>query len=365
MRVAIIGGGIIGLGIADALLRETRVRDSLELTIFDAHEPGGASAKAAGILGAQFESHESSPFVTDLVEARASFERWLVDFGGPSALERVDYRKAGVLRLATSARRAEELRAIVEWQSASGLRAAYVSPWELEKIEPALASFAHGAAHFPDDAQVEPRLLLALLETSLRERGAMFVDSRVLAVESAPSAATIRVEVGASPRESRPAESATHSADFVVVANGAWASRLTLTAGKTALPLDAPPVRGQMIRLATARRHFGPVIEVDGTYALQRAQGPIDVGATVENVGFDAGTTADAAAALLRTVTRMIPEIDGAPIAEQWAGLRPLAPSPRVELVDSRVLVAVGHYRNGILLAPTTARKAAAIVARL
>lgn len=146
------------------------------------------------------------------------------------------------------------------------------------------------------------------------------------------------------------------AADAVVVAAGAWSGELL------GLPLRIPvvPVRGQMLALELPTRRVPHIIEGEQCYLVPRGEQRVLVGATVEHVGFDERVTESGINDLLNCARELLPDVDHARVVETWAGLRPGTPDDLPILgADPRiagVYYATGHYRNGILLAPITAR---------
>jgi glycine oxidase len=201
---------------------------------------------------------------------------------------------------------------------------------------------------FPDDGQVENRKLIkALMEYArlnaieIREgvevSGVLAEGNRVLGVET---------------RDEK------LFAGTTVVATGAWTSLIKL--GPGTVPVKVKPVKGQMIAFHTAKRLFQKVIYGSRGYIVPRADGRLLVGATVEDAGFDKETT-DAGIEFLReTAGDISPSLGSLEISERWAGLRPFAADalPVIGKIGGfeDLLVATAHYRNGILLAPVTAR---------
>jgi glycine oxidase len=150
-------------------------------------------------------------------------------------------------------------------------------------------------------------------------------------------------------------------AQTVVIAAGCWSAQL--------LPLPVRPVKGQILRLHTATPFVGATVRalVQGTsvYVVPRADGEVVVGATMEEQGYDVTVTAGGVYELLRDAHTVLPGITELTLVETLAGLRPGTPdnAPLVgpSALDGCVL-ATGHGRNGILLAPLTASAVAQLV---
>jgi glycine oxidase len=142
------------------------------------------------------------------------------------------------------------------------------------------------------------------------------------------------------------------SGEQVVVCAGAWASQLS------GLP-QVEPVKGYLIAWDGVAPGTLPGILREGhTYILQRQGGRVIAGSTEERIGFDAGMDAEVIEGLWERACALCPLLRDVPIAEAWFGYRPAAAGdvPVVERLNERVVLAYGHYRNGILLAPWTAR---------
>ena len=145
-------------------------------------------------------------------------------------------------------------------------------------------------------------------------------------------------------------------AGAVVNAAGAWAEQLA-PAGTT---LPVRPIRGQMVSLSVTRPVFRHAIYSHGLYLVPRRDGRVLAGSTYEDAGFDKRVTGAALGAIVAGAVRLAPALADASFTGAWAGLRPGTPDnlpilgrdPHVQ----RLYYATGHYRNGILLAPVTAR---------
>src|SRR5262249_13861882 len=146
----------------------------------------------------------------------------------------------------------------------------------------------------------------------------------------------------------------------VVIAAGAWSGTI---AGALERPDAVRPARGQMVCIESPRRILRRPVEAMHAYLVPRDDGRILVGATVEDVGFDSSVTAWAVRDLLAAAARIVPAVESCRFREAWAGLRPRAEQPIVERVRPGLVVATGHFRNGILLAPHTAERVARLVA--
>lgn len=340
MRIVVAGGGIIGLSIAFEL-RGT----GADVTVFDAPPPGTRASNAAGgMLAPQKEAHGPGVFLDACLMSRTLWPRFAAQVAEASG-EASTYRESGILTAAFTDDEWHALDATAAWQRACHLRVDTLTGDEARRLEPGLSPAVIGAAFFPDDHQLDPVAFMPALKAACRAKGVTFVDARADAVVA----------------ESGRAVGLRHSggiaeADEVVIAAGAWASLIE------GVPKDlVQPVRGQMIALAgdglPERILGGP-----RCYLIPRGGGRAVAGSTEERAGFECVTTPDAIARLRAAVDELCPSAKGAQITRAWAGLRPWAggdlpiigPGPLAHLH-----LATGHYRNGILLAPLTARMVA------
>lgn len=341
--VLIIGGGVIGLAIARAL-----ARDGLRVVVFERNaRPGGeASWAAAGMLAPQAEADAPGPLFDLCLRSRALYPDFIAALWEETRID-AELCPAGTLLLAEEESEVAALQAKLAWQTAAGCHAEWLSPDDVQTLEPLLKSSV-GALYLPDDWQVENRRLTQALiaaATAAQVRIVCHCEAVTLLVERGRVAG---VEV----REER------WAAPVVVNAAGSWAARMTPALLR--LPgRVVRPIRGQMLALQmpllTKLRH---VVRTPRVYLVPRRDGRLVVGATVEDVGYEKQVTAGGVLGLLAGVTAAAPSLAQAALLETWAGLRPLAADdlPLIGETDVEGLFcAVGHYRNGILLTPVTA----------
>lgn len=306
----VVGGGIIGL--ACAYRAQQR---GLRLCVLERGEPGrGATHAAAGVLAPDPET----PGFTKL--AQRSAELWPAF---ASELGDVGYTRCGSLVLTF-----DESEVADGWLDGDTCRA----------LEPGIANEAAGGFVLDDDAQVDPRRVVQALRARI---------DRVLAGADV---------VGVTPNEVELADGSRLAADRVVLAAGAWSAR------RLAPLLHVRPVKGQTLRLR------GPlpatrIIRSEHVYVVPRANGETVLGATIEDAGFDTTATDEATELLLAQAVRAVPAIAELELVEAVASLRPGTPDDGPLIGEwEGLLVATGHYRNGILLAPVTADAVAALL---
>jgi glycine oxidase len=352
-EVLVVGAGVIGLACAWRAAQR-----GLSVRVIDRDTPGaGASRVAAGMLAPVGEASwgEEALLQLNLDSARAypQFAAELEEASGRP----VGYRRSGALHVALDVDEAEELRRHHELQRSLGLAAEWLRPAECRELEPGLAPGIAGGVHAADDAEVDPRTLVGALVTAIGRAGGEIVPG---------ADATDVVIEGERLRGVRIADGRELLADRVVLATGSWSG----SAGW--IPEDArPPVRpvkGEVVNLrgAAAYAVSERIVATPRVYVVPRADGRVVVGATVEERGFDLTVTAGGVHELLREAYRVLPEIAELEFSEALAGLRPGTPDNAPVIgrgsLDGLV-VATGHYRNGILLAPVTADAVTAILA--
>ena len=353
---AIIGAGVVGLGIAWRLA--TR---GVNVSVFDRGAAGsGATHAAAGMLAACAEAEPGEEALVALGrESQARWPSFAEELKQASGVD-VDLRREGTLVIALTADDQARLFHHLEFQRKLDLPLQWISAAETRKREPHLAGKLAGAVFAPEDHQVDNRKLAAALLIAARGAGASIHEHTPVEAISSHGRHVDGVMLGDGTR---------HAADVVVLAAGAWSRSI---AGSIAglSPQALPPVRpikGQMLalRMDPAAPLVTHVIWGPGIYMAPRLDGRLIMGATVEEKGFDTALTAGGLLTLLEAAWRVIPAIEELPIDEMWVGHRPgsrddapiLGPGPLDGLI-----YATGHHRNGILLAPVTADAIARLV---
>ncbi|MGH9466533.1 MAG: glycine oxidase ThiO [Terriglobales bacterium] len=330
----IVGAGLIGL----ALARELR-RRGFGVTVLEAGEAARqASWAGAGMLAA---SQTEDAVLRPLARASARlYPTWVEELERETGMP-VGYRPSGTLFLATAAHPAPQPE-LGGWER--------VESSEVASLEPGLRCAGGDEIwRISADHSVDNRALGAALLHSARARGTRVVEHEpVSAVESESGGMLVR------------AAAETYRAAIVVNAAGAWASSI-------AAPVATPvrPRKGQMLRLRAGfdLRH---VIEGDGVYLVPRAQGRVLVGATVEDVGFAPGLEPERLEELRQRAVALVPGLATAEVEEMWAGYRPCSDDERPILGPTACpgyWIAAGHYRDGILLTPITAKIMASAIA--
>ena len=348
--VAIIGGGVIGSSIAFELAAE-----KLNVVLLDREEPGrGASWAAAGMLSPGPDSPDALPLVPLAKESLGLYRKFVSAIEEASGLH-THFSSDGALQLFPCPQGEAERDKMVAELRALDIAIEPVSFGHARGMENAIGPAARAAAWLPEEATVEPRLLMDALLAALRHHEVEIRSGcHVTSLLHHGSRCTGLVAGG---------EEIT--ANLVVLAAGCYSSTL---AGENLVENDwlsrcAPtrPVRGQMLALHSDQVNLRRVLRSERGYLVPRLGGRIVAGSTLEEVGFDKRVTAAGMRKILDAAIELAPNLAGAEIVETWAGLRPATPDnlPILGPADiENLFIATGHYRNGILLAPVTAKLA-------
>ncbi|MFJ4199069.1 glycine oxidase ThiO [Streptomyces sviceus] len=345
--VLVVGGGIIGLVTAWRAAQR-----GLTTAVVDPEPGGGAAQVAAGMLAAVTELHYGEQTLLGLNLASAhrypAFAAELTELTGHD----LGYRRCGTLAVALDADDRAHLRELHALQRQSGLESEWLSGRECRRLEPMLAPGVRGGLRVDGDHQIDPRRLTRALLAACERAGVVFHRAwaqrlRVVRDRVAGVATTDGEELGA---------------DQVVLAAGSLSGRLEGV--PQALLPPVRPVKGQVLRLTVPPRHapflsrtVRAVVRGSHVYLVPRESGELVIGATSEELGWDTTVTAGGVYELLRDAHELVPGITELPLTETRAGLRPGSPDNAPLLGPTELpglLLATGHYRNGVLLTPVT-----------
>jgi glycine oxidase len=326
----VIGGGIIGLSLAIELRKQ-----GVSVLVVERGEPGREASHAAGGMLVEC-STETPTAVQSLATASARmYPQFVEELQIESGLH-VDLRDQGAIVFRSPEQEYERPGFTV-----AGL--VKLLPAPLAEVEPALADF-NQPAFYLKERSVDPRALVA----------AALAAAKRLGVDVSSGEEVIRVDSSDGRVAGVVSRKASFLAPTVVNCAGAWSGQIVPYAFPTR------PVKGQMLCLVSPSRGFlQHVIRSPEVYLIPRSDGRIVVGTTVEEAGFDKRTEVDAIQRLHRGAIALVPELKNAKILEDWAGLRPGTPDALPILGATPTpgyYVATGHFRDGILLAPITAR---------
>ena len=365
----IIGAGIIGLSLAIELDKR-----GLRVLIVDKGEPGREASWAAGGMLADFPL-EMPPALCGLASASARMYPEFVHELEDESRMKIDLRDPGALLF-------------VDPPHENALLSAGQSPARFRELEPSLKAPKLRAndglafylqAFYLKERSVDPRHVTAAAIAAAKHRGIDFSSGdQVLAVEVADGKAW-----GVRTSKTR------FAAGVVVNCAGAWAGQIAFEvkggagipeAGKigqsgAAVPTQAPdgpaiptrPVKGQMLCVIMPQRELiRHVIRTPDVYLIPRSDGRLLVGATQEEAGFDKRTVPETIQKLHQAALDIVPKLANARIHDAWAGLRPGTPDALPIMGGTSTpgyFVATGHFRDGILLAPVTARVMGQVIA--
>ena len=343
--VAIIGGGVIGLSIA----RELVLRGVRDVAVIERGEFGKeASWAAGGILAPQVEANRPDEFFKLACASRDSYPAFVGALENETGTD-VQFDQTGTLYVGFTEEDEHEMRLRFDWQTRAGLRVEWLSGEDARRLEPHISPNVRCALRFPDDWQVENRRLTETLLASNRRLGVQLIANCEIR--------SIRIEHG----RVTGIESAEALIDAatVVIAAGAWTSEIK-TSETNSSPVQIEPVRGQMLCFKTKPALARHVIYSSRGYLVPRHDGRLLAGSTSEHVGFEKQVTEEGAVSIKSMASEIAPALESAEIADSWAGFRPHAPDDLPVLgaatdIDG-LFYATGHYRNGILLAPITAK---------
>ena len=334
--VVIVGGGVIGCASAWFLARE-----GVSVTLVEREDVAAqASGAAAGMLLPFGETEEEGPFLEWAERSLALFPELCAELRERSGVD-PEFEPSGALHVAADASEASALRARV--RRLVGRELEWLEPGEARDLEPQLAPDLAGALFSPREAHVRSPLLAQACAAAAQglgariERGVSFERLRF------EGGRVIGVETSAGRRD----------AGAVLLCAGVW----TPPALPLALPIE--PVRGQILSLDNCSPPLRHLIVGGAAYLVPKRDARVVVGATEERVGFDRRVTSAGVAALLAAAPRLVPSLADCAFRDAWAGLRPCTPDglPVIGRIPGSdgLLVASGHHRNGVLLAPVTA----------
>jgi glycine oxidase len=343
--VAIIGAGVIGLSIGWRLAEA-----GVPVSLFERGAAGrGASWAAAGMLaaGSEVEPGEQALFPL-LRQSQALWPAFAAELTEASGID-VGLKTEGTLTLALTRDDLGRLQQTERLHRGLGVESRWLDRAAALELEPHLNPRLASALLVPGDHQVDNRLVVDALKRALAGVGGVLHENLGDVSLRTANGRAVGVE----------ADGRTHTAPIVIVAAGAW-SRAVPGLCPAAMP-PVRPVKGQMLALgmdpaAPLVRH---VVWAPKSYIVPRRDGRLIIGATVEEKGFDDRLTAGGMLALLEAAWRAVPGIEELPMLESWVGFRPGsrddAPILGRTAIDG-LLLATGHHRNGILLAPLTAK---------
>jgi glycine oxidase len=335
--VVVVGAGIIGCAIA----RELSSRGIACTVVEHRAVAAGATQASAGMLAPHVEAHEPGPLLDLGVRSLRLFPDWIAAVRSETGLD-VEFEVIGTLEVATDEERASALRHAAD---ASGR---WLDAAELARLHPELAP-SRGARLTAEHGYVVPGELATALALAAERHGARLHQARVERVTRDGGSLRVHTTDG------------TLTTTAVILAAGSWTNAIE---GIHTPPIH--PVRGQIVRLAWPVGSLRSIVWGPDCYVVPRRDRTILVGATMEEAGFDERTTASGVRDLLAAACDLLPDARRASFLEARAGLRPATsdglPAIGGDPASPGVFHASGHFRNGVLLAPITAKLIADLI---
>jgi len=352
--VVVVGGGIIGLAVAWRLAQTDRA-----VTVVDPAPGTAASHASAGMLCPVNEVRYGEEGLVAL--HLAAYERWPAFAAQLEAASGTDVglRCDGALAVALDDDDLRALEQVRRFQEELGLPVRRLRSRDCRELEPMLAPRVRGGVSVERESSVDPRRVCAALTVAGRAAGVSFVDRHLAeVVVRAGRVCGVVLDDGGE-----------LCGDTVVLALGAWSATVRGLPAEVVPPVR--PVKGQILRLRfdpsspPLTRTVHGLVRGRSVYLVPRADGELVVGATVEERGFDTSVTAGGVHELLEAAIELVPVVAELELLEAGAGLRPgsvdNAPVIGPTAVEG-LLLATGHHRNGVLLAPLTADAVASLV---
>lgn len=336
--ILIIGGGIIGFSLAVELKLL-----GASVTILTGEFKQSAARAAAGMLAPQAERIPASPMLDLCLQSRALYPAWVEQLEDITGLQ-TGYWRSGILAPVCQDRDYKH-------PESSSLNSHWLDGNAIRQHQPGLGEQIIGGWWYPEDGQVDNCALFRTLQAATKQLGIeVILDSAVEIIQQGDRVFGVETTAGKL------------QADRYVLATGAWSEKL--------LNIPVFPRKGQMLSVCVPKNYtvsqpLQTVLFGTGIYIVPRQDGRIIIGATSENVGFTGGNTPTGMQSLLTGAIELYPELENYPILEFWWGFRPATPDELPILGASsleNLMLATGHYRNGILLAPVTAKLLADLI---
>lgn len=347
--VLIVGGGIIGLAVARCLSKAHN-----RIVVIERNRVGQeASWAAAGMLAPHCENETLDDFFALCRASLTLYPDFIRTLQEETGMD-VDFRTDGILYPALDDSDQQKLEHRHRRLRDAEVRVQYLSAKEARRLEPNLSNAVQMALLFQDDWQVDNRKLIHALAVSAQRAGVEILEDRPVSKILTEGDRVVGVMAGGERWQ----------AGTVVNAAGSWARYLSGVPAASCPPVR--PVRGQMVVLdADGFPLFRRVVYSSKVYMAPKTDGRLLVGSTVEEAGFRKAVTGGGMWKLMSGALRVAPSLKSHAVVSMWSGLRPATPDRLPILGPSScegLILATGHYRNGILLAPLTGQLIAELI---
>lgn len=342
-HVIIIGGGVLGMLTA----RELAIA-GCAVDLYDRQATGGESSWAGGGIVSPLFPWRYLDGITALANWSQQVYPAFCDTLFAATGVDSEYTNSGLLMIAPDEE--DDARA---WADRHRRRLARVDSTQFAALEPQAAEVPASALWMPDVGQVRNPRLVRAVRADILQRGVRVHEHQAVTGLLHTDRRCSGIHAGGK----------NHHADAVLVCAGAWSRELL---GELPDPPDIRPVRGQMLMFRTPPGTIRRMVLEKNRYIIPRRDGRVLFGSTIEEVGFEKQTTAAARAELHQIATRRFPVLRDCPIEAHWAGLRPGSPAgmpyigqhPQV----AGLFINAGHFRNGVVLSPASARLATDLI---
>jgi glycine oxidase len=340
--IVVVGAGIVGCAVAYELARR-----GASVDVIDMRAAGmGATQASAGVLAPYIEAVEGTPLLDLTVRSLELFDDFVASAAADSGLA-IPYRRTGTLDVAVDDDGMAAFRATAQMLARRGVAAEVVDRAGAHAQEPHLADDVIGGLLIPSHGFVSAPELTHALAAAARRRGAQVIEhGAVRCIGRQGDSIVVETDRGSL------------IGDAVVLAAGSWSGSIDIVGVTQRMPLR--PVRGQLLHLGWTGVPLRRVTWSPHCYLVPWDDGTLLVGATAEEAGFDERTTAAGVRGLLDAVCALVPDASNAAFLGARVGLRPASidelPILGASCAMPNLMYATGHYRNGILLAPLTAK---------
>ena len=338
--VVIVGGGIIGCAIAYELAKK-----QVDVLVIEKASRVGTEASwaGAGILTSHASTHEPYP---ELCRASlALYPTLAAELKTETEID-IEFIQSGTLSVFFNETEAAGLIGLAERRVSRGFSAEVLSTEQTLQLEPAVSKTIAGAVLFPEDGHVRNPKMVQALAKGAAQNGTKFILGNPVTGFIRKNERVIGTVVNGE----------TIFADSFVLAAGCWTGNLTTLLD---VPISIEPAKGQIVLLETMPPLFQKIIDGVGIYIVPRADGKVLLGATVEFVGFDKTPSVDGVKQMIDAAVLIAPELAQSTFVQTWVGLRPYYKrGPCLGYLPGydNVVLASGHFKNGILLAPITGK---------